>query len=120
MRGWLRDRNKPIYGTKSQLWERVLIENQKLLREEAVQNELQRQLEERRRGASQMPAVPMKQPNLPTEEERKEHELTHAVYKDWCEFCIMGKGTEDPHKKVDPNQCRMADGGLHSYALYAV
>ena len=98
MRHWLRSHYHPVYGTKQQLWQRVLIKNKHKLEQEAIQLELSRQLEERRQGAPHMPAVPAKVPEAPTAAERAEHELTHAKFAAWCEYCILGKGTEFTHK----------------------
>ena len=96
-----RGHKQPIYGTKQQLWRRALSASHELLQKEVVQAELARQLEERWQGAPQMPAVPLRYPKPPTDAERSEHELTHAKFMPWCEFCIMGKGTEEPHRRVD-------------------
>ena len=35
-------------------------------------------------------------PREPTEEERKEHELTHLPFRNWCGHCIRGRGKEEP------------------------
>ena len=41
-------------------------------------------------------AVPIR----PTQEEVDKHCLNHAVYRNWCEFCVRGRGKENPHRKV--------------------
>ena len=78
MRHWLRSHYHPVYGTKLMLWQRVPEKNKRKLEQEAVQTELARQLEERRQGAPNMPAVPARVPQAPTDVGREEHELTHA------------------------------------------
>lgn len=30
----------------------------------------------------------------PSEEERREHELTHVPYRSWCHRCVWGRGPE--------------------------
>ena len=92
LRAWLREHKQPIYGTKQQLWRRALLARHDLLQKEAVQAELARQVEERRQGAPEMPAVPLRLPKPPTEAERSEHELTHSKFMPWFEFCVMGRG----------------------------
>ena len=38
-------------------------------------------------------------PRLPTVEERREHELTHIPYRNWCPHCIRGRGKDLDHRK---------------------
>ena len=33
-------------------------------------------------------------PKDPSEEKRKEHELTHLPFRNWCRHCIRGRGEE--------------------------
>ena len=40
-----------------------------------------------------------KPPQLPTEEERLLHELTHQPYRSWCEVCQRAKGRPAYHKR---------------------
>ena len=37
-------------------------------------------------------------PIRPSQEEVDRHCLNHAVYRNWCEFCVRGRGKEAPHK----------------------
>ena len=41
-----------------------------------------------------------RQPCMPTEQERREHELTHCPLRCWCEHCIRGQGAEYQHSTV--------------------
>ena len=41
----------------------------------------------------------VKDPGLPTEEERERHNMTHNPYRSWCPVCNEARGKEDPHKK---------------------
>lgn len=43
----------------------------------------------------------MQDPKMPTEEERKEHELTHLPYRCWCRHCVAGRGKEAAHRRKD-------------------
>ncbi len=45
--------------------------------------------------------VKMRDPQLPTEAERLEHEMTHVPYRSWCRHCARGRGKEMGHKKVE-------------------
>ena len=38
-------------------------------------------------------------PQQPTEQERREHELTHLLYRSWCPTCVQSKGRQDNHPK---------------------
>ena len=40
------------------------------------------------------------QPRLPSERERREHELTHCPFRCWCEHCVRGAGSEYRHSTV--------------------
>jgi hypothetical protein len=41
-----------------------------------------------------------KEYNKPTEEEVREHEIDHAVFKAWCPHCVKGKAVSFGHYKV--------------------
>ena len=43
--------------------------------------------------------VKMNDPVEPSAEERKEHEITHLPYRNWCRHCVRGRGKEAPHEK---------------------
>ena len=36
-------------------------------------------------------------PLIPTEQERRQHCLTHFPFRDWCKPCVFGRGKDDPH-----------------------
>ena len=38
--------------------------------------------------------VKMQDPKEPSEEERREHELTHLPFRSWCRHCVRGRGKE--------------------------
>ena len=38
-------------------------------------------------------------PKLPTAEQIEEHNCTHLPFRDWCSFCIMGRGRGNQHKR---------------------
>ena len=40
-------------------------------------------------------------PRIPTEEERREHEMTHLPFRSWCRHCVRGRGKEEPCRKVE-------------------
>ena len=49
-----------------------------------------------------LPARELRQPEEPTEEERRRHELTHLPYRSWCKWCVLGKGrTTRARKRKD-------------------
>ena len=103
MREWLRTNRGAIYGTKQELYARILDRNKQLMKEELIDKEMERQLEARREGQPLMPVVPLPVPKQPTQIERDEHELTHAKFAPWCEACIMGKGASRAHAAVIPD-----------------
>jgi hypothetical protein len=44
-------------------------------------------------------------PVKPSQKEVDEHEIDHAVFKDWCTHCVRGKATSFPYK-VNKNEDR--------------
>ena len=38
-------------------------------------------------------------PKLPTKKDVDEHILTHLPYRNWCQYCVEGKGKMAPHFK---------------------
>ena len=45
-------------------------------------------------------AIPIADPREPLNTERAVHELTHLPPQPWCEQCVKGRRTENPHKRV--------------------
>ena len=40
-------------------------------------------------------------PKMPSQKEVDEHCLTHLPYRNWCDFCVQGKGRTAPHFKQE-------------------
>ena len=77
--------------------------------ERKEEEQVEAQEEEADRGVRK-PAR-MSDPREPSEEERKEHEMTHLPYRSWCKHCVGGRGKDAPHKRQD------AQGELHEMHL---
>ena len=45
--------------------------------------------------------IKMNDPKEPSEEERRQHNLTHLPYRSWCKHCVGGRGKEAPHRRRD-------------------
>ena len=46
-------------------------------------------------------------PELPSATAVEEHRHLHVPYRDWCKFCVMGRGTGlPPMDVVDPQRSR--------------
>ena len=39
-------------------------------------------------------------PGMPTQAEVDEHNVDHLPYRSWCECCVRGKATGEPHKRI--------------------
>ena len=39
-------------------------------------------------------------PREPTDEERRDHEMTHLPYRSWCEDCVKGRGKEEDCRRT--------------------
>ena len=37
-------------------------------------------------------------PLMPTQAEVEDHRVSHLPYRDWCEDCVAGRATGEPHK----------------------
>ena len=43
----------------------------------------------------------LQDPKLPSKKEVEDHNLAgHMPYRNWCTFCVMGRGKATPHKKL--------------------
>ena len=47
---------------------------------------------------------PLPEPEIPTDEQRAKHELTHADFAAWCPHCVAGKAPEDKHARKDKHE----------------
>ncbi|CAK0871316.1 unnamed protein product, partial [Prorocentrum cordatum] len=89
-----------IYGTKRQLWERLVKCEHQLDERMKVKEALEERQRRLREGVD--PEVPrtLKIPERPDEETVRQHELTHARFEPWCLECVFGKGDAAPHRGV--------------------
>ena len=44
-------------------------------------------------------AKKVRTPTRVSKVEREQHELTHTPFRQWCEFCVMGRGKNEAHMK---------------------
>ena len=100
MRARLRQLGAAIYGTKDELYLRIVSAERQRRRDEQIA----KATEDRRRDlqAAQAPAVPrgLTGPREPTQEEREQRSLTHLPYQSWCSFCVLSKTRADPHQRI--------------------
>ena len=40
-------------------------------------------------------------PDEPTAEERRKHNITHCPYRSWCRACVLGRGKDRYHRRID-------------------
>eukprot|EP00435_Cladocopium_sp_Y103_P065145 s364_g27.t1 len=50
-------------------------------------------------GEESSKKIAIRVPRVPTEEERREHEISHIPYRSWCGDCVRGKGLSSAHKQ---------------------
>ena len=43
----------------------------------------------------------MNQPEVPSNREKEEHDLTHANYRSWCRHCVKGRGRTAQHRSTE-------------------
>ena len=90
----------PKHGTKLDKWSRIEQRENVLVRERKSQTMIDPERELGPEGRRREAAIPVSSPREPTITEREVHELTHLPPQPWCEQCIRGRGTENPHKRV--------------------
>ena len=44
----------------------------------------------------------IRDPGQPTAHEHQERMTTHRPYRSWCQFCVLGRGVNSPHRISDP------------------
>ena len=52
------------------------------------------------------PVNPLPSPDMPTQSERDEHDISHYPYRCWCEHCVEGRGIEMGHRLGDDHNSR--------------
>ena len=61
-------------------------------------------VEQKTIDVSARPAKGLKTPGEPSISERRQHELTHLPYRDWCSLCVKAKGRHGASKKIVDRQ----------------
>ena len=102
LRKKLKALSAPVWGTKAQLWGRI-VQYEKLADEH---RRVQIFIEQREEAINRDPStqrLPAQVPDVHTASaaERTEHELTHIPYAAWCEICVRSKGRSAPHARTD-------------------
>merc|ERR1712194_359149 len=100
MRDYLSGVGAPIWGTKEIMWERILNMEKIARGERAFQKQYAEELQKRTDGQEAIVPAQLVQPDEPSEQERREHELTHVPSKPWCRWCQMGKSRQLPHRAI--------------------
>ena len=59
----------------------------------------QEAIEVKYEGGEERKPKTVRSPSEPTKKEREEHSVTHVPFRDWCQFCIQGRGVESPHRQ---------------------
>ena len=52
------------------------------------------------------PVNSLPSPDMPTQSEREEHDVTHHPYRSWCKHCVEGRGIEMGHRLGDDHSNR--------------
>ena len=98
-------------GSKGKLWHRILATLDKRKMAAEMEAAASAQLETVRDPTMvHTPAAPV------DEEEFLKHRLTHIPYKDWCEFCVAGKGKAERHER-DPSSLKEHELPVVSFDL---
>eukprot|EP00971_Amphidinium_carterae_P299620 5953018-Amphidinium_carterae.1 len=98
LRRRLKELGTATYGTKQQLWERLMENEARVAAKEREKEYLEARSKELEQAGEPRPGRILAGPESPGELERAQHELTHIPAKRWCEYCQLGKGAAEPHK----------------------
>ena len=115
MRNWLMTLGAPVWGTKAQMWPRLVhAEARRELqkRDEAWLADRVRELAET--GGQGEPRVP-RAPEEPSADERAGHEVTHLPYQPWCASCVLVKGRAKPHLQRPVEGVKVPEFEMDSY-----
>ena len=89
----------PNHGTKLDKWTPIEKRENELMRERKSQAAIESEREAGPEGRRREAAIPIADPREPTitEGSSRAHSLPPQP---WCELCVRGRGTENPHKRV--------------------
>ena len=90
----------PSHGTKLDKWTRLEKRENELVRERNSQAAIDAEHEAGPQGHDRDAAIPMSDPRVSSCTEKEFHELTLLPPQPWCEQCVKGRGTQNPHKRV--------------------
>ena len=64
-----------------------------------VETEVEEAKEDVENAEGDRPRV-LRDPGLPTQKQREEHDATHLPYRSWCSHCVRGSGRDTPSRKI--------------------
>lgn len=86
--------------------DQILFEDNEPQQEQAEEVEPEFEVEEEEAQSADAQKTPM----LPSQSEIDEHNITHLPFRNWCPFCIRGRGQSSGHfarKTADEQQIPM-------------
>ena len=60
----------------------------------------------------------LRKPDTPTKEEWEKHMLTHIPCRNWCPYCVKGRGRDQVHRKKDKEGRKDIPGVIMDYAYH--
>ena len=72
--------------------------------EEATEYNAEYDTDEGEQQQAARKATEVPRPQRPTAQERAEHELTHLLYRAWCDICVRTKGKTNSHPRQKSSQ----------------
>ena len=102
LRARLKELDEPIYGDKHTLWTRLkkaeaALNARRASARDYVEKHSERQQALREGRGAEVQELP--KPVIPSDEEMRQHALTHLPPQPWCEFCTRDHGVEIAHKR---------------------
>ena len=89
--------NAPVYGTKQELWQRLVGREARAEAERQERQWLQLRTAQLASQQGQPEVKTLKIPEAPSQAEQDKHEVNHLPPAPWCLHCLLGKSSQAPH-----------------------
>ena len=98
LRARLKELKAPIWGTKAQMHDRLMLVEAKKAAEDRTRAELEAKHVKLAEGTTDRMAAVLPAPEMPSPSEVANHNLTHLPRAKWCITCQLGGSNDDPHR----------------------
>ena len=100
LRARLKELKAPIWGTKAQMHDRLMLVEAKKAAEDRTRAELEAKHVKLAEGTTDRMAAVLPAPEMPSPSEVANHNLTHLPRAKWCITCQLGGSNDGPHRLI--------------------